>query len=132
VHVTVSIRKSFTKSVYIVPTTAALLVALSACAGGEARHLPGRYRLVQKQEFQALYGPDGRIQRLLQDRNHDGRAEAVIVYRPNGKPERGEIDTDDDGAVDRWELFDDEGALVRVDLDTNHDGRVDRTEYGPH
>ena len=106
------------------------LLGLAACAGEAPSHrLPGGFRLVQKDQFQALYGPDGRIVRLLQDRNHDGRAEAVIVYWPNGKPERGELDTDEDGAVDRWERFRTDGTLDRVDLDTNRDGKVDRTDY---
>jgi hypothetical protein len=106
------------------------LLGLAACTGEAPSHrLPGGFRLVQKDQFQALYGPDGRIARLLQDRNHDGRAEAVIVYWPNGKPERGELDTDEDGAVDRWEHFRTDGTLERVDLDTNRDGKVDRTDY---
>lgn len=110
--------------------TALGLVALSGCARVAPSHrLPGGYRLIQKQQFQALYGPDGSIVRLLQDRNHDGRAEAVIVYRPNGTPERGELDTDEDGVVDRWEHFRADGTLERVDVDTNYDGRVDRTDY---
>jgi hypothetical protein len=106
------------------------MLALSGCGEAEsARRLPGGYRLVQKDQFQALYGPDGRIQRLLQDRNHDGRAEAVVVYRPDGTPERGEIDTDEDGRVDRWEYFRADGKLDRVELDTNRDSRPDRTDY---
>jgi hypothetical protein len=105
-------------------------LALAGCGATEVPHrLPGGYRLVQKDQFQALYGPDGRIERLLHDRNHDGRAEAVVVYRPNGKPERGELDTDEDGRVDRWEHFRADGTLASVDLDTNHDGKVDRTDY---
>ena len=105
---------------------------LSGCATeAPSRRLPAGYRLVQKQDFQALYGPDGRIVRLLQDRNRDGRAEAVILYRASGLPERGEIDTDGDGAVDRWEHFRRDGKLDRVDVDVNRDGRVDRTDYAP-
>ena len=103
---------------------------LSGCATeAPSRRLPAGYRLVQKQDFQALYGPDGRIVRLLQDRNRDGRAEAVILYRASGLPERGEIDTDGDGRVDRWEHFWSDGTLEKVDLDTNRDGKVDRTDY---
>src|SRR5574341_933288 len=106
------------------------LLVMAGCAREVApRRLPGRFRLVQKDQFQALYGPDGRIVRLLQDRNHDGRAEAVIVYGPSGKPERGELDTDEDGAADRWEHFRTDGTLERVDTDTNRDGKVDRTDY---
>ena len=105
---------------------------LSGCATeAPSRRLPAGYRLVQKQDFQALYGPDGRIVRLLQDRNGDGRAEAVVLYRASGLPERGEIDTDGDGAVDRWEHFRRDGKLDRVDVDVNRDGRLDRTDYAP-
>jgi hypothetical protein len=105
-------------------------LALAGCAGAEsARALPGGYRLVQKDQFQALYGPDGRIERLLHDRNRDGRAEAVVVFRPDGTPERGEIDTDEDGRVDRWEYFRADGTVERIDVDRNRDGKVDRTDY---
>lgn len=110
--------------------TALLLINLAACGLAERpRRLPGGHRLVQKEQFQALYGPDGRILRLLQDRNHDGRAEVVIVYGRNARPERGEMDTDEDGAIDRWEHLRPDGTVARVDLDTNHDGRVDRSDY---
>jgi hypothetical protein len=105
-------------------------LALAGCSVADtSRRLPGGYRLVQKQQYQALYGPSGRIERLLQDRNHDGRADAVIVYRANGKPERGEIDTDGDGRVDRWEHFWSDGQLEKVDVDTDGDGRADSTDY---
>jgi hypothetical protein len=106
------------------------LLALAGCEVAETSHrLPGGYRLVQKQDFQALYRPDGRIERLLQDRNGDGHADAVILYYPNGRPELGEIDTDGDGRVDRWEHFWTDGKLEKVDVDTNGDGRIDRTDY---
>jgi hypothetical protein len=113
---------------YLGATLGAL--ALVGCGGAESpRRLPGGYRLIQKDQFQALYGPEGRIVRLLHDRNHDDRAEAVVVYRSNGTPERGELDTDEDGRVDRWEHFRADGTLDRVDVDTNRDGKVDRTDY---
>jgi len=123
-----SIARSTTRIGYL---GAALgLLALAGCGVAEtSRRLPGGYRLIQKQQYQALYGPSGRIERLLQDRDHDGRADAVVVYRSNGKPERGEIDTNGDGRVDRWEYFWTDGTLEKVDLDTNGDGRVDRTDY---
>ena len=106
------------------------LTALVGCGRPESpKRLPAGYRLVQKDQFQALYGPDGRIVRLLYDRNHDDRAEGSILYRPNGKPERGELDTDEDGAIDRWEYFRTDGTLDRVDVDANRDGQVDRTDY---
>jgi hypothetical protein len=106
------------------------IAALVGCGASESsKRLPGGYRLIQKDQFQALYGPDGRIVRLLYDRNHDDRAEGLVVYRPNGKPERGELDTDEDGAIDRWEHFRTDGTLERVDIDANRDGKVDRTDY---
>jgi hypothetical protein len=106
------------------------LIALLGCAeAGPARRLPGGYRLLQKAQFQALYGPNGRIERLLQDRDGDGRAEAVILYRPSGKAERGELDTDGDGRVDRWEHFRTDGTLERTDVDADGDGASDRTDY---
>jgi hypothetical protein len=98
--------------------TAVALAALtaSACAFSPQaeRRIPGGYVLMQKADFQALYDSNGRIVRLLQDRNHDGRAEVVILYYPNGKPQRGEIDTDEDGVVDRWEYFRSDGSLEKV------------------
>jgi hypothetical protein len=110
--------------------TAITLLALASCATEPPpRGLPGGFRLIQKDQFQALYGPDGRIVRLLQDRDRDGRADSVIVYDQRGKVERGELDTDEDGAIDRWEHFRPDGTLDRVDLDPNRDGRVDRTDY---
>jgi hypothetical protein len=106
------------------------LLALAGCEVADtSRRLPGGYRLVQKQGFQALYGPSGRIERLLEDRDGDARADTVILYHANGRPARGEVDTDGDGRVDRWEHFWTDGNLEKVDLDTNGDGRVDRTDY---
>ena len=94
------------------------LATLSACSlesSSGGRRIPGGYTLMQKADFQALYDEDGRIVRLLQDRNRDGRAEAVLVYYPNGKPQRGEIDTDEDGVVDRWEYYRTDGSLEKVE-----------------
>ena len=105
-----------------------VLVALAAAgctAAGPSRRLPGGYRLIQKDQFQALYGPDGRIVRLLHDRNHDGRAEAVVVYRPDGRPDRGELDTDEDGIVDRWEVLRRDGTVEKVGRSRARDGRPD-------
>jgi hypothetical protein len=68
-----------------------------------ARDLPDGFLLIQKKEYQALYGPDGKLQRLLRDENGDGVAEAVVVFGADGQPEHGEIDSDGDGVVDRRE-----------------------------
>ena len=106
------------------------LIALVGCSGAApSKRLPGGHRLIQKDQFQALYARDGRIERLLYDRNRDGRAEGVVLYRRNGKPERGELDTDEDGTIDRWEHFRTDGTLDRVDVGASRDGQVDRTEH---
>jgi len=137
---------------------ALLTVFLAAACGGGADapsdRLPDRLRLIEKQGYQALYGPNGRIERLLHDGDHDGVAEAVVVYTPQGKPERREIDTNGDHVVDRWELLRPDGTVMSVgtsrrgglapdtwervdpqdhvyerDFDDDGDGTVDRAEY---
>ncbi len=110
------------------------LAGLAGCSldtQAGAQGLPGGAFLVQKQEFQALYDGNGRLLRLLQDRNHDGRAEVVIVYYPNGRPQRGEIDTDEDGSIDRWEYYRTDGSLEKVGLSRARNGRPDTWEPGP-
>lgn len=106
-------------------------LAVSGCsevAASRPASLPAGYRLVQKRDFQALYGADGRLVRLLQDADHDGRADAVVDYRPDGKPRSGEIDTDADGIVDRWESFRLDGSLERVAVSRLRNGRPDAWE----
>ena len=123
-----SIARTTTRIGYFAAAWA--LLSLAACDVGETSiRLSGGYRLVQKREYQALYVPTGKIDRLLQDRDQDGRADAVILYYSNGKPRLGEFDTDGDGRVDRWEHFFTDGKLEKVDLDTNRDGKIDRTDY---
>ncbi len=108
----------------------AALVPHTACSSSAqaSTSLPGGGVLVQKQDFQALYDAKGRLSRLLQDRNHDGRAEVVILYFPNGRPEHAEIDTDEDGTVDRWEYYRTDGTLEKVALCRDHDGLPDAWE----
>jgi hypothetical protein len=109
--------------------------------------------LFEKGDYQALYGADGHIRRLLYDGNHDRVAEVVVIYEKLA-PRRFEIDDDLDGVVDRWEDYRHHGPLERVararsqpgvpdvwesldrsgrvtqrDLDEDGDRRVDRTEY---
>src|SRR5258706_4420398 len=74
---------------------------------------PPPYLLIEKGPYQSLYGPDGKIERLVYDRNGDRVADAVILYDPDGKVRRAEIDTDLDQVIDRWEYFE-KGVLVRV------------------
>lgn len=101
------------------------------CAGETARRavVPGGHHLVQKGEYQALYDRDGRLVRLVQDRNRDGRAEVVITFHTNGRPRQGEMDTDDDGFVDRWEVFLPDGRLEKVGVSRAANGQPDAWEY---
>jgi hypothetical protein len=95
-----------------------LLSALGSCGPGteedESRVLADRSVLLQKNDYQVLYGPEGKIQRLLRDADGNGVADVVVVYGSDGKPERGEIDTDGDGVVDRWEYLDSDGGLEAI------------------
>lgn len=95
---------------------AALVAAAAAgCAGPPAPFVaPADFHLVERGRYQALYDARGRIVRLLQDEDGDGRAEAQILYWPNGLPRQGELDTDRDGRVDRWEVFGTDGKLERI------------------
>ena len=134
----------------------ALLVS-AACSGGRqptARRLPDGWRLIQKQEYQALYAPSGRLARVLHDNDGDGVAEAIVYYRADGRPGTSELDTDGDHVVDRWETLrrdgtvsssaysrrrsgrpdtweyaDERGVVFQTDFDDDGDGTADRTEY---
>ena len=135
-------------------------LALLACgsdAGSGAKRLPDGSRLVEKKDYQALYGPEGRLERLLQDSDGDGVAETVVFFGPDGKPWRSELDTDGDHTIDRWETFRPDGSLSmravsrrgtgqpdawsfvepdghvsRTDFDDDGDGAVDRAVGPPN
>jgi hypothetical protein len=133
----------------------ALLAALtlSSCGYEPPRPVPQAY-LFEKGPYQGVYGPDGRIIRLLYDQNGDRKADMVTLFYANGSPRQVEIDTDLDGVVDRWQYFapngvrerdgwarrkpgrvdlweytDDKGRLTRREFDDDGDGRLDRIEY---
>jgi hypothetical protein len=99
---------------------AVLAAFLGSCGpgteDGEPPGLPEGSVLIERDEYQVLYGPEGQVQRLLRDADGDGVAEVVVVFGSDGKPERGEIDTDGDGVVDRWEYLDSAGGLEAVGL----------------
>jgi hypothetical protein len=131
------------------------LATLLLCLGACAPTAPGpavRAYLFEKGTFQAIYGPDGRVLRLMQDSDGDQRADTVVVYERDGS-RRAEIDTNHDGEVDRWEVYNPQNRLARVgqsrrthgqadlwevldshgsvrarELDENGDGQIDRIE----
>ena len=127
-------------------------VVLPACHAVPRPPSSGLF-LFEKGRYQFLYDAEGRLLRVVEDANGDGRAEAVLLYRPDGRLKAAEIDSDGDGSVDRWETFsesgalervaiarhrpaqadewddvDASGALVRRSFDEDGDGRVDRVE----
>jgi hypothetical protein len=108
--------------------------------------------LFEKGPYQAIYGPDGTITRLLYDGNGDRIADVVTVFDSTGAARQTETDTDHDGAVDRWQFFSRSGEVekeavarrkpgtpdlwlypiasgVRRELDEDGNGVVDRTEH---
>jgi hypothetical protein len=111
---------------------ALLITALSGCQDPTLRSAtPPPYLLVEKGPYQSLYGRDGKIERLVYDRNGDGTADAVILYGPDGKIRLAEIDTDLDKVIDRWEYFE-SGVLVRVGFTRQVKGVPDRWDLvGP-
>jgi hypothetical protein len=109
--------------------TAITLMESAACAPGAERVTPSPNPagiLHQKGPYQAYYGPDGKIERLLQDVDGDGRADAVILYWPDGKIRAGEIDSDRDGTVDRWEYYSSDGVLQKVGTSRRKGPRADQ------
>jgi hypothetical protein len=132
---------------------AAVAVLLAGCEDPTLKQASSSaYLLVEKGPYQSLYGPDGKIERLVYDQNGDGIADAVILYGPDGKIRLAEIDTNFDKVIDRWEYFEN-GVLVRVgfsrskrvapdywdvvaqdgsiigrEYDDDGDGKVDRSE----
>lgn len=130
-----------------------LLAAAAACRDPTLRAAePQAFRLVEKGPFQSLYGPDGRLDRLLYDRNGDRVADATLLYDTEGRVREAGIDTDLDHRVDRWEYFDggtlrrlgfsrarngvpdtwdvvaEGGSLTAREYDDDGDGRPDRFE----
>lgn len=105
-----------------------LLLAL-VCGAGCAQ--PGGPReqayLLEKGEYQAVYAPDGRLLRLLQDKDGDKRAEVVVTYEADGT-RHAELDLDGDGTVERWEVYDGASRLLRVGQSRRNPGRVDLWE----
>jgi hypothetical protein len=109
--------------------TAVTLTGIAACAPGPERVTPSPSPagiLHQKGPYQAYYGPDGKIERLLQNVDGDGRADAVILYWPNGKVRAGEIDSDRDGTVDRWEYYSPDGVVEKVGTSRRNGARPDQ------
>ena len=102
---------------------ALLAGALCACAEAPAPRAGRRY-VVEKGDFQALYGADGALERIAHDGNADRRAETQTFYQ-GGVLRRAELDDDGDGVVERWEVFSPEGRVVKVGTSSRDDGVPD-------
>jgi hypothetical protein len=105
---------------------ATLLISLGACAPVQPG-APVKAYLFEKGAFQAIYGPNGHVLRLMQDSDGDQRADTVVVYERDGS-RRAEIDSDHDGAVDRWEVYDAQNRLSRVGQSRRTHGQADLWE----
>ena len=112
---------------------AAATLVVAGCDMGWVNHSEPWARMVEKGPYQAYYDRNGRLERLLYDKNGDKHADVVTLYQPNGKPLRSEIDSDLDGVVDRWEHFTSDGALEKVARSRRRPGVPDIWEWaGPN
>ncbi len=142
-----------------------LALPLCACRGCGARggQAPARPNVIKERDgvprsqvdqgkVKAYYDQWGRLERLEEDSNSDGRRDRISHHAGKKNPGLIEIDTDFDGRMDRWEQYDDAGRLVRIgasrvgggpdvwevldgqgqvtrrDYDDDQDGRADRSE----
>jgi len=103
-----------------------VLAALAACAPDPPR---GQWHLVEKGPFQALYRPDGHLDRVAYDGNGDHRAKIVTFFAPGGAPLRAQIDSDNDGIVDRWEFYGPDGRVSKVGTARRIPGKPDLWSY---
>jgi len=107
-----------------------LVQGFAACVPAEPP--APRVQLFEKEGYQALYARDGRLLRVVLDRNGDGLAEVVTLFDRQGQPSAVEIDGDGDGAVDRWEHHAPDGTLEKVGVSRRSRSRPDFWEYpGP-
>ena len=71
--------------------------------------------VVDHGEYKAYYDEWGRLARIEQDSNKDGRPDRISHHENGAKvPNLIEIDQDFDGTIDRWEYYDASGKLLRV------------------
>jgi hypothetical protein len=108
---------------------AALLLTSFACGAASPGVRPAGFILVEKGAYQALYGPEGRLERLAHDADGDRRADVVVFYERSGQPLRAEADLDRDGRVDRWEYYAEDGRLRRVGRSRHGRERPDVFSY---
>jgi hypothetical protein len=104
-------------------------IILASCGRSQKPGPVPRAYLFEKGPYQGVYGPDGKLLRLLYDANGDKRADVVTLFYPNGVPRQAEIDTDFDGVVDRWQYFSTTGALEKEGWARRRPGTVDTWEY---
>jgi hypothetical protein len=105
------------------------LASLFGCGLVPSPPASGRLHLVEKGRFEALYGGDGHLLRVVSDRNGDGQAEMVTIFSPGGSAIRAQIDTDGDGVVDRWEYYGPDGRVAKVGSSRRSPGKPDTWSY---
>jgi hypothetical protein len=117
-----------------------MLAALAGCSRGTAAPAgaPG---------VEASYDKLGRLERLVYDRNHDGKPDAWLKVR-GAQVLSAELDDDFNGVVDRREFYADQpvaaqatpsaaslparAEIVRAEQATGADGKLNRVEFYEH
>jgi hypothetical protein len=111
-----------------------------------------RQHMVDKGPFKAYYDEWGRLQRIEQDTNGDGRPDRISRHQGGKAASSLEVDVDFDGQIDRWDRFgpdgklhsyavagqdgrphmwtvvDGNGAPTRYEYDVDVDGKTERAE----
>src|SRR5262245_50673188 len=104
----------------------AVCLPLVACGTDDPHPVPvPQGFLFEKGPYQALYGPDGKIMRLLYDSNGDKKVDVVTEFYPNGKPRVSEMDQDHNGVIDLWEYYFETGGLEKIGQSRRKPGKVD-------
>jgi hypothetical protein len=85
-------------------------------ADGQIQHI------IDRGPIKAFYDKWGRLLRIEQDTNADGRPDRIARHDGETWAHRLEIDVDFDGTTDRWEDYTEGGKLTRFAVALQHDG----------
>ena len=85
-------------------------------AGCGASPPPPAFRLIEKGPYQALYGADGRLQRLVYDADGDGVVDRWEYFDLAGRLQKVGFSRDKSGRPGEWDWVDASGAVVRREL----------------
>ena len=74
------------------------------------------------------YDGEGRIARVLQNLDADGKPHAWMEYKA-GVLASSAFDTSNNGQADQWHHYQADGHVTRIEYDQNGDGRPDQWEH---